>query len=71
MEKLYFLLLLLGFSKTAEACSVCFGGDPSSPQIVGLKWGIFVLLGILSVILTLFALFFLNLRKKSKLSVGN
>jgi len=64
----YLIFVLLFLPSVSEACSVCLGGDPESPEMVGLRWGILVLLGILVVILGLFGKFFLNLRKRSKLT---
>ncbi|MGE3981843.1 MAG: hypothetical protein AB7F70_10500 [Candidatus Omnitrophota bacterium] len=66
--KFCLMSILLSSSSLAEACSVCFGGDPESPMLIGLKWGIFLLLGVLSGILVLLGMFFLNTRKRSKLA---
>lgn len=64
----YLVCALLLLPSVSEACSVCLGGDPESPQMVGLRWGILVLLGVLMVILGLLGKFFLSLRKRSKLT---
>lgn len=67
----YLVFALLLLPSVSEACSVCLGGDPESPQMVGLRWGILVLLGILLIILGLLGKFFLNFRKRSKFSWDN
>lgn len=37
-------LLILGSADAARACSVCFGGNPNDPMIVGAKAGIIFML---------------------------
>lgn len=66
--KIYLIFSFVVIPNMAYACSVCFGGDPESPQMIGLRWGILVLLGILLGILGLLGKFFLNFRKRSKLT---
>lgn len=64
-------LFFIGVPKITEACSVCFRGDPESPGMIGLKWAILILLGILTVILALLGRFFLNFRRRSRLLLVN
>lgn len=47
-----FVALCPGF---AQACSVCFG-DPNSQMAKGVNAGVLVLLGVVGVVLTLFAI---------------
>ncbi len=46
-------------------CAVCFG-DPTSPMTQGYNLGILTLLGIIGVVLFIFALFFINIYKRSR-----
>ena len=59
------LLMLIGFSSEAFACSVCFG-DPNSPMIKGLAWGVWVLMGFIGGVLALFTVFFISLHRRMK-----
>ncbi len=61
-------LSLLSAAVTADAwsCSVCFGADPTSSQYQGLFWAVMVLLAVVLAVLGGFAIFFLNLRKRSQ-----
>jgi hypothetical protein len=59
------------FFKTAfvQACSVCFG-DPNSPLTQSIGWGVWTLIAFIAVVLFLFAVLFINFRKRiSQLSV--
>jgi len=53
------------------ACSVCYFGVPEDPMNVSLSMGILFMLAILVVVLSLFAKFFLGVRKRSKLLTQN
>ncbi len=51
------LAILIGLAplliaQPALACSVCFGGDPSSSMNQGVQAGVLVLLGVIGVVLT-------------------
>jgi len=48
-------------------CAVCFG-DPSSPLTQGYNYGILSLLGIITIVLVAFAIFFINIYKRSRRS---
>ena len=52
---------------TGLACPVCFGAV-ESPMIDGRKWGIFLLLGVLSTVATGFVMFFVRLSKLARVS---
>ena len=52
----------------AFACSVCFKGDPGQTANVAARAGVLMLLGVVVSVLGLFALFFANVAKRSKLS---
>ena len=69
MRKLFLKILLmfltLGPATTAHACAVCFG-DPQSPTMQAVKWGIISLLLILCVVLALFTQFFFGFQKRAK-----
>lgn len=47
-------------------CSVCFGGDASDPQIMGVQAGMLAMLCVILLIFILFGWFFLNVRKRAK-----
>lgn len=51
------------------ACSVCFYGAPEDPMNMGLRSAVIFMLIVLSVVLGLLARFFLNVRKRSKVTV--
>ena len=53
------------------ACSVCFLGSPEDPMNISLRAAIVCMLGILVVVLGLFASFFLKVRRRSKLISEN
>ncbi len=58
------LAILIGLAslliaQPALACSVCFGGDPSSSMNQGVQAGMLVLLGVVGVVLTGLASLFL------------
>jgi len=62
-------VLILALAKPAQACSVCFGGDPNAAALQGIKWGILVLLSILAGVVSLFVLFFHNFNKRAQKTV--
>ncbi len=58
------LAILIGLAslliaQPALACSVCFGGDPSSTMNQGVQAGMLVLLGVVGIVLTGLASLFL------------
>ncbi len=48
------------------ACPVCFG-DSNEPMAVATNYGIWFMLGIVAVMLTAFATFFIHLMRRAKL----
>ena len=50
----------------ADACTMCFYGDPDEPANRSLRAGVLVLLLIVLGMLALFARFFLKLKKRSQ-----
>ncbi|MEY2466523.1 MAG: hypothetical protein QOD03_1044 [Verrucomicrobiota bacterium] len=48
----------------SQACSACYG-DPSSTMSKGLRWGIFVLLSVVVMVLGCITTFFVYIAKKS------
>ena len=57
--------IMLVMPGMAEACSVCFG-DPNSPMVQGMKYGILALLGCIGTLLFGFASLFLYWMRRSK-----
>jgi hypothetical protein len=51
--------------KTASACSVCFG-NPASPLVQSIGLGIWIMLGIVTGVLALFAVLFWNIRCRTQ-----
>ncbi|MFQ6675304.1 MAG: hypothetical protein ACE5LH_03050 [Fidelibacterota bacterium] len=71
MVRAKFLLLgVLGLPRLAWACAVCFG-DPDSKLTQASTVGILFLLGITWGVLGAFALFFVRVRKRSRLTHRN
>lgn len=65
--KIALAALLLGLvfqSQGLWACAACYG-QSDSPMAQGMNWGIFTLLGVVVVVLTGIASFFVFLAKKS------
>ena len=60
--------VFLIISHTADACSVCFFGDPTEQANVALQKSILTLLGVLVVVLGAFVKFFLSVARRSKLA---
>ena len=58
-------LAALLVSQPALACSVCFGGDPSSSMNQGVQAGVLVLLGVIGVVLMGFASLFLSWMRRA------
>jgi hypothetical protein len=58
------ILLWAAFSPGAMACAVC-GGQSDAPMAKGMNWGIFSLLAVIGMMLSLVATFFVFLAKKS------
>jgi len=59
----------LYFSSNTMACSVCFSPVENDPMNIALRASILCLFGVILVVLLLFAKFFLNIRKREKLSL--
>ena len=59
------ILTILMFLNILIPCSVCYG-SPDEPAVKAAKAGILFLLGVISFVLSCFALFMYNLNKKSK-----
>lgn len=53
------------FSRAALACSTCYG-NPDSPQTSAMNVAILFMLGVVAVMLTLFAAFFVHLRARAR-----
>ncbi len=70
------LAILIGLAplliaQPALACSVCFGGDPSSSINQGVQAGMLVLLGVVGVVLTgLASLMLFWMRRAAQLKTG-
>lgn len=62
-------LFTLLFPVAAQACSICFYGDPNSSANKALRLGIIALLLVLMAVFALFIKFFINCARKSKLSI--
>jgi hypothetical protein len=68
-RKLKFLLVavlaaLVFHPGVLQACSACYG-DPNASMSKGLRWGIFVLLGVVAMVLSGITTFFVYISKKS------
>ena len=59
------IVFLVCFSRTALACSTCFG-DPDAPQTHAMNMAILFMLGVVGTLLGLFAAFFVHLRIRAK-----
>lgn len=57
---------ICALSKTAAACSVCFGGQADDPSNRALRNGVLLLMAVAVVVLAFFARFFLNIRKRTR-----
>ncbi|MFT5387529.1 MAG: hypothetical protein ACI9E5_000657 [Candidatus Omnitrophota bacterium] len=61
-----FSLLILE-TTSAMACYTCFSTDESDPNNIALRYSILFLLIVVTLVLMLFAKFFLSIRKREKL----
>ena len=59
------LFLTIALPATADACAVCFG-DVDAPAAKGAKMAVLMLMGITGAVLSGFAGFFLNLRRRAR-----
>lgn len=66
IKKSLLTAILILLPNIANACSMCFFGDPEQPMNKGLEAGILTLLVILVGIFILFITFFLNFIRRSK-----
>jgi hypothetical protein len=57
--------LVLGGTRLAEACAVCFG-DPNAQMTKGAEQGVWFLLGIMMLVQVGFGIFFLYLRRRAR-----
>jgi hypothetical protein len=60
-----FILISIYFLNSLCACSVCYG-SPDEPAVKAAQAGILFLLGVISFVLSCFALFMYNLSRKSQ-----
>jgi len=60
-----FVIISILFFNSLYACSVCYGA-PDDPAVKAAQAGILFLLGVVSFVLSCFALFMYNLSKKSQ-----
>ena len=58
-------LLLLGGTGTAAACNVCYG-EAEGPMIEAASMGVWLLIGVLAVVQSSFALFFIYLWRRAR-----
>ena len=59
-----FILIAILFLNSLFACSVCYGA-PDEPAVKAAQVGIIFLLGVITFVLSCFAIFMYNLSKKS------
>ena len=63
-----FIVSLLATARGAEACAVCFG-DPNSPMVKGVMWGVLVLFVIVGFVLVgIAAIGFVWMRRSRRLA---
>jgi hypothetical protein len=67
VRKTLVTLGLLAAPRAALACPVCFG-QSDSPLAAGVNMGIFMMLGIVAVVLSAFAAFFVYLMRRARQS---
>ena len=65
-RKTFLFLMTVFFSSTVQACTVCFKGDPHQMANKGLRAGVVFLLGIVFFVLSAFAIFFIQMMKRTK-----
>ncbi|HYC53473.1 MAG TPA: hypothetical protein VEL28_00840 [Candidatus Binatia bacterium] len=63
-------MLLAAMPSAARACAVCFG-DPASPLTKGADAGVLFLLGVVVVVLAMFASLFLYWMRRMRLNARN
>lgn len=54
----------------ADACPICFGGDPDSQLAQSVNWAVFLLLGVTGGVLSGFIGFIFHLIKRSRQALG-
>ena len=54
----------------ADACPICFGGDPDSQLAQSVNWAVFLLLGVTGSVLSGFVGFIFYLIKRSRQALG-
>jgi hypothetical protein len=57
--------LVLGDTRLAAACAVCFG-DPNAQMTKGAEQGVWFLLGVMMLVQVGFGIFFLYLRRRAR-----
>ena len=67
IRNIKYILLLLPLLNGLNACAVCYAGDPNNPTIRGMNNGILLMLGLISFILLLIAIFIYSLYTKQKM----
>lgn len=65
-KDIIFTVLFLAAPRIALACPVCFG-ETNAPMAVAAKMGVIFMLGVLAVVLTAFAAFFIYLMRRARL----
>ena len=60
-----FILILFFSPATASDCAVCFGA-PDSPMAKAVSWSVIALLGIVLIVLTAFATFFVFIARRAR-----
>jgi hypothetical protein len=65
MRKILFTALLIAAPRVALACPVCFG-ESDSPMAAAMNAGIWLMLGVVGLMLTGFASFFIYLIRRAK-----
>ena len=65
MKSIYLILSILFTVDYLSACAVCYG-SPDEPAVKAAQTGILFLLGVVSFVLSCFALFMYKLNKKSR-----
>jgi hypothetical protein len=66
VKKTICTLTLLAAPRAASACPVCFG-QSDSPMAWAVNMGVFVMLGVIGVVLSGFAAFFVYLMRRARL----
>ena len=66
LSRLGLITVVLLVSKAALACSVCFGGASGDPANTALRSAVLFLLAVVFFVLGIFAMFFWNIRNRTK-----